>query len=186
MDKVQEKILLESEFVRAAAQGDWDQMAKCLDQGADIDAVFPTPHVGYANYSTESNETAVSWAVYRGWKYIVKLLLDHGADINFVIKSNSFKKMRGVRSALSCAVETNRREMVELLLDKGALTNPNNDNAYGSALVIAAELGLKDLTALLLDRGAAIDFVGSDNETALGTAARCRHTDIVKILPLEV
>ena len=76
---------------------------------------------------------------------IVKLLLDHGADVN----------LHGGRygNALQAAVYKGSLDIVTLLLDHGADVNVQG-GYYGNALQAAASGGTLEIVKLLLERGA--------------------------------
>ena len=72
---------------------------------------------------------------------IVKLLLDHGADLH-----------AWYDFALRYAADDGHTDTVKLLLDRGAKIHADNDQA----LYLAAEYGNTETVKLLLNRGATI------------------------------
>ena len=84
-------------------------------------------------------------------------------------------------TALTTAVSHGMKDIVLLLLDRGADINAVGGD-YGTALATAASRGVKDIVLLLLDRGADVNAVGGDYGTALATAASRGVKDIVLLL----
>lgn len=72
--------------------------------------------------------------------------------------------------ALCWAVRVNRRDMVDLLLEKGADVNKEEDDGT-AALDVAAAAGRANLVKLLLSRGAVVDHKDRGGHTALVVAA---------------
>ena len=113
--------------------------ATCVNIGAkDIDAI-----VSFAC------EKGIDYAVSRGRKDMVQLLLDKGADPNLGIASAAFR---------------GSADIVQFLLGKGADAT--------EAFRAAAEGRWKDIMLLALDKGA-------DPNAALASAAYWGYTDIV-------
>ena len=148
-------------------------------------------------------------ASYRGHQEIVKILLDHGAHINWQQEN---KKTHALYEAACKGHE----ETVKLLIDNGADVNTKCDGWYGNALCAAAaakrssrnmvqmllahgaqinddggkgsvlyhgsDAGNLDTVELLLDQGADVNAAGGSYGTALQVASRCGRLDFVKLL----
>lgn len=101
---------------------------------------------------------------------IVKLLLDHGADIN--------TRPQDGETALHEAANSGYLYIVKLLLDRGADIN-TRDRSGRTALYLASKSGERDVTELLLKKGADASIT-----TATGLAARSvtRDDHIRKLL----
>ena len=97
-----------------------------------------------ANTSTHFN-TPLHSAAEQGRKAVVRLLIQHGADINARTLSND-------KTALIVASQKRHTKTVELLLEHGA--DPNVECEEGTALIIASSYGHLPIMQLLLDRGA--------------------------------
>lgn len=95
---------------------------------------------------TESDDpvTPLQMAISRGEAALVKLLLEHGADVN---------AMRHGQTALTSAVHNGRKDLVEMLLAAGADLEKFG-LGQGSPLYWAASHKNLELAKLLLDRGA--------------------------------
>jgi len=102
---------------------------------------------------------------------IVRLLLDHGANLNYV-NSN------GINALMQAASFDGNKETVRLLLDRGA--NPNcRDNKGNTPLILSLtktrdyQLFSKkneEMVRLLLDRGANPNYVNDKGISALALA----------------
>ena len=107
---------------------------------------------------------------------IVKLLLDHDADPNYILKEHN-------DTALFYAINNIHipYEMTKYLLDRGA--NPNIRNIGGdTALMWASEDNHTEIARLLLDRGAVIDVRDINGNTALMWASSQGRIEIVRLL----
>jgi ankyrin repeat protein len=133
------------EQVKAARSHSHGRRLRLTEEYSEID-------VHRRKYSEALHEAAVD-----GKTQIVKLLLDHGADVN----------ARGgpYGSALHAASSKGHEQIVKLLLDKGANINAR-DGHYGSALQGASFEGHEQLVKLLLDKGTNINAQGGDYGSA--------------------
>ena len=105
---------------------------------------------------------------------MVKIMLEHGADINYDVTSNSDMGFRS-RTVINTAAQRGFLRVVKLLLDSGASTN-------GDTLPLALISGDQDLVSLLLARGADVNSCGSLEITPLGAAIRCEVTQVLKLI----
>lgn len=85
-------------------------------------------------------------------------------------------------TALMCAVMNERRDIVDLLLEKGADTAERG--GYGQTFfMLASRNGYGDLVEALLKKGTTdINAKNQNDYTALMTAATHGHTDVVSLL----
>lgn len=115
---------------------------------------------------------AVSFGVLIPRRYeLVEYLLDRGADINEIVC--------GCYTALHPAcygIADGDKEIVLLLLDRGAHVNPNT--AYRSPLMIAVKAKALDIVAILLARGADVHHRTRNGETALSLAQGKRGVSV--------
>jgi len=96
-----------------------------------------------------------------------------GADVNAI--NNDYE------TALMLAVYKNYKDIVKLLLNKGA--NPNiQDRVGNTALMFAVNKGYKDIVKLLLNKGADPNLQTEYGNTALIWATKRTNKDIVKLL----
>lgn len=105
---------------------------------------------------------------------IVKLLLDHGADINVFSEK--------VGPPLTLAAELGYEEIVTALLRHGV---DINDVRHGTALIAAAKEGHSTVTRLLISEGADVNKFDPCTGTALIAAADQGHTEMAMELLAE-
>ena len=207
---------------QAAADGDIEQVKLNLSQGVDI------------NSEDNRRRTALLRAIEGKHSDIVKFLIDHSADINTKNRnqqtplhiaanignkktvelllgkgSNIEAKDRFGRTPLFTAMTStseDRREIIDLLIDKGAKVpefhlaaciadmeklkkrlqdglDINSQQDIGStALHIAANAGRKDIVDFLIDKGAKVDAKDNIELTPLYYAAMHNYRDVVDLL----
>ncbi|MBI3862428.1 MAG: ankyrin repeat domain-containing protein [Planctomycetia bacterium] len=87
----------------------------------------------------------------------VRLLMEHGADVNAYpeLKVPTHELAAGMRTPLMWAAYRNDVRMVRLLLDRGA--DPNKGSSLGTPLSHAAWHNSTEAAQLLIDRGARVD-----------------------------
>ncbi|TPX16523.1 uncharacterized protein E0L32_003817 [Thyridium curvatum] len=147
---------------RAAALGDLKTVRHLLDGGSDELEV-----------PTQSGSTPLIGACESGSIDVVKLLLEHGADIT--------RRNKLGNTPLGTAASRGDVEIVRLLLDVGAERNPQLNIGW-TPLLQAARGGHHQVVEVLLQRGAdpsAITFTG---QTALHIAVLNGKLEVVKTL----
>ncbi|KAJ7803578.1 hypothetical protein B0H14DRAFT_2613193 [Mycena olivaceomarginata] len=153
------------------------------------------------------HDIALYEASWRGNEGIVKLLVQHGANVNAnggkyggALGAAVWKGHQAVAqvliqhgadvhatagdqycSLLQAAVWEGNDNMVQLLLDHGADVNADG-GWYGSALQVASRLGHKSIVRVLLEHGADINAVGGVDGSALMAAVGEGHDSIVQLL----
>jgi ankyrin repeat protein len=117
--------------------------------------------------------SALFWASRCGNLDVVKMLLEHGAAVNF---------QRGARETpLRGAAGEGHVEVVKLLLSRGA--DPNLVDASGFApLNTAAFNGKREVVDLLIAAKAYVDHARFEQVTPLMDAAERGHADVVRAL----
>ena len=138
-------------------------IAFLLDSGHDIEAL------------DENGASPLILAARHGYKDLVTLLLDRGADVN----ARSSSDRRGT-SALDEAATDGRMELVQLLLDRGA--EIKHQTRGFTALHKAAVNGRIEVMKLLLQKGAQAEALETSCTTALHKAAMVGATSSVKFL----
>jgi ankyrin repeat protein len=93
---------------------------------------------------------------------IVELLIAKGADL-------SVKTKHG-QTALVLATATGQRDVVELLIEKGAAINANGDFDGATALHVACTIGKREIAELLINTGADINVRDLGGATPLQRA----------------
>ena len=133
--------------------------------------------------SDRDSQTPLTSACQRGYKDIVRLLLERGAEVDppYWLAENPNL------TALATACVRGFEDVVRLLLDSGA--DPDClDSRWGSALVAAAKEDSCPIVRMLCEAGAdvnlKIDSCSSeyDYPNALSAAADLGHKDVVQIL----
>lgn len=84
-------------------------------------------------------------------------------------------------TALGKAAANGKKDIVELLLTRGAQADARDQNKR-TPLIIAADKGQTKIAALLLEHGAQIDAAEQGGDTALMRAAQQGYTKIVELL----
>ncbi|XP_060559598.1 protein fem-1 homolog B-like [Ruditapes philippinarum] len=104
---------------------------------------------------------------------IIKMLIEHGADVNHSTVTNS--------TPLRAACFDGRLDIVKYLLEHGADLSIAN-KFKNTCLMIASYKGHKSVVEVLLEKGADADARAHCGATALHFSAECGHVDIVKVL----
>jgi ankyrin repeat protein len=127
-----------------------------------------------ANAVDESNykSSVLQAATTAGLTDVVKALLDHGANINYVDASQ--------RTALWAAAETGNTELVRLYLSKGATLTQHY--YHGSPLFGAARSGNVEIGRLLVGQGADVQQRTLGSGTLLHVAASHNKADFIRFL----
>jgi ankyrin repeat protein len=133
-----------------------------LDRGATVNA---------ENCRLTWHDSPLRRACSRGYVEVVKLLLDSGADPNFVAKD---KYLGYSNVPLAVAVGNGSPDLVKILLAYGA--NPNyvsDDNTFPTALHVAIFFGKSvELFRLLFEAGASLDVGPRGTDTPFHLVAR--------------
>lgn len=134
-----------------------------------------------ATLADDKNQTPLMLAMYKGYEEVAKKILklvpaDKKKD--YVNAKNSSYNA----TALFYAIQSNNKEMVELLLNAGADINEKTrfDN---TPLMMAAEDGYKGIVKLLLQEGADISIKNEHGNTALDIVKNREHREeIIQLL----
>jgi ankyrin repeat protein len=118
------------------------------------------------------DETPLYWAAQRGNLKVVKLLIDHGADLNCG---------KAFGTVLHVAINNNK-EIAKLLVEKGAKLNQRDTQLGQTELHMAALNGYADLARLLIEHGAEVNAVDGHNRTALYYAAKHGYRSVAEVL----
>ncbi|HXJ72932.1 MAG TPA: ankyrin repeat domain-containing protein, partial [Candidatus Dormibacteraeota bacterium] len=103
---------------------------------------------------------------------VATFLLERGADVN--LRDNAGN------TALCLAAQLGDRQMAELLIERNA--NVNLENQKNTALLVAANNGFKSIVELLLAKGADISATDARERTALHIAAADNRKEIAEVL----
>lgn len=147
-------------------------------------------------------------AASQGHEAIVKLLLDHGAEVDAVgssvfstaLSASSYFGYRSIAemlldkgakpdwrrdnddTALELACEGGHETIVELLINRGSDVNLRRTGGYGFPLSAASERGFYNIVYLLLQKGAKVNNKGGHYLNALQAAASSGSESIVQLL----
>jgi len=116
-------------------------------------------------------DTFLKTAALSGHIYIVKLLLEEGADVNLNLTS--------YQTPLGAAAEKEHKEIAQLLLEAGADVNHNDPVYY------AVSEGHKEVVELLLEKGTNINAWGGTTPSGMSTIATATlkgHKEIEELL----
>ncbi len=179
----------------AASSGHLGVAELLIAEGADLDL------------TTDDEHTPLHYAASEGHVEVVELLIDKGADMslhgknevsllhlalhqghNEVIKLFIAKGADAVSKCGSCglsplatAAANCGREVVNLLIDKGADVNEKGEEGL-TALHTAAENGNNDVAELLIEKGAKVNATYKYKWTPLHIAADNGHQETVELL----
>ena len=123
--------------------------------------VLKGANVNVHEFNSTTSETLLGLAVDKGRLDVIKLLVDHGANL----------EMQDERTLtpLQVAAPGGSRTVVEYLLKKGAKVD-SQDNKGKTALIYAAQNGWVQNVKLLLKYGANKSIKGNDKKTAYDVA----------------
>ncbi|XP_016848694.1 CARD- and ANK-domain containing inflammasome adapter protein [Anolis carolinensis] len=170
----------------AALRNDSDLVKMLLKSGALLEA------------KDERGQTALGYAVSRGFKKTVKVLLEAGAKVDSSIidvafNSNNQSLFRllleyankmspeTMVSALFKAVEQNLHGIVAALIERGIDINAHNEMQY-TPLLVACEMGKMESAKILIEKGASLKEKTPDSSSALHLAVQAGSTSIAKML----
>ncbi|MCP5491888.1 MAG: ankyrin repeat domain-containing protein [Chlamydiales bacterium] len=142
--------------------GDKELVIALLTYGAD-------PNIKWGLFE----RSVLHYAVKRGYKDIVNVLLDNGSNIG--------AKDNDGQTPLHLAVANGRNDIALLLLDKGANIEAKDIRGQ-TPLHLAAFWGNKDVAVLLLEWKASINSKDDDGKTPLHLAAGGGRNDAAALL----
>jgi ankyrin repeat protein len=172
-------------LIAGAQMGNLDVIKTAIFAGADINAVDEDGNTalgivckddgGYceidlAKYLLKNGASAnagahhpLMTAIYLGNKKLVKLLLNYGADVNYV------SPYTGITPLFLASDEDtdNAAGIIQLLLDYGADINWSDKSSKETALIVATKYGLLPIVKVLLKNGADVNHQDKDGRTAL-------------------
>ena len=130
----------------------------------------------YANVDaqTHNGDIALTLAAKMGHKDVVALLLNLRRNRYYIHTQGQWK-----HTALEWAACLGRKEVVKLLIERGA--NVNDQNDYRTVLMLAAEEGHTEIVQMLIEAGADVNTERNGN-TALMLALKKRHQKTALLL----
>ena len=161
-----------------------DVNARGFDDETPLGFACAGAHLKVAQFLLEQNVDKETWcsldnspldhASYQGAVDLVRLLLDHGADVNAQGKKNK-------NTSLHFASMTGKADVVRVLLERGA--NVNAQNTFNDTpLHKASEHGCVQNCRVLLEHRADADAQNAQKRTPLHLASRGGYSDLVELL----
>jgi uncharacterized protein len=136
------------DLIEACAKGDFKSAKMYLLKGAKVNAK--------ANSGKTPGRTAIMWAAFRGKKEIVRLLIEHGAEINARDDwKGNMTKPDGTEgwTPLIFAADSDHEEVVRILIEKGADVNVKTKSGI-TALSLAQLWRNEEMIQMLKQAGA--------------------------------
>jgi ankyrin repeat protein len=154
---------VEMSLLYAARIGDLATVDDCLRRGEDVNAI-----------DVNNGYSPLIWALSQDHVDVAQMLLESGADPNFVAKHGETALMVAAERGMSTETFTH-------LLDSGA--DPNLQTGAGTALILAALYSPIEVVQLLLDSGADPDLSdGEGGYTAAYAAMMGGRKDVFDLL----
>ena len=154
-------------LMKAAKEGYLDIVKLLVEYGADIKL--------RANVKFEYSKTALLYAIKEERAKVVEYLLSLGADPN--------TKNSGNTTALMMAAGRGNIEIINMLLEAGAITSINQQNNAGyTALILATKNNYADTVKLLLSKGADAKLRDNKSKRAYNYAVENNYTELINIL----
>ena len=133
-------------------------------------------HKANKEHRNISDYTSLSLAASGGYVNIIKLLLDHNAEIN----SRTGSKL-GI-SPLMLAAMNGHTAAVKMLLDNGSDINAQIETNRNNALTLTCFQGRAEVVSLLLERKANVEHRAKTGLTPLMEAASGGYVDVGQVL----
>jgi cytohesin len=130
------------------------------------------------------NACNLYWAVREGNRELVELLLVKGLDVNAACHPPRLKIMSEqeyLQAPLYAAMHKDSSEVAEVLIDHGAIINPQAKKPY-SPLHAAASNRARKTMKLLIIRGAKINATDHEGHTPLHYATKTEDIELQQIL----
>ena len=162
-------LLCQTNLFSPSVTGDTEKLEKLLLKGADPNAF---------NLSGDVKATPLHWAIVAGQENSVFTLLEHNADPNLFADKNAFN------SPLCVAAHMGQKNIVKMLLQKGAQANLGHQWKTPLNCAIRIKGGNPDhhIVAILLNHGADPDTSDHYGDTPLHFVARKGYWGLSKML----
>ena len=180
----------------ASANGSAGMIKRLLDAGANPNALPPTgvsplmlasrtgsaegarallAHKAWVNaHENAHDQTALMWAVAQGYTDVVRVLLDHGADVNARSRTNQLLMVREVSAARQSCPGAN---------PSAPCVNSDIGLTGGfTPILFAARQGSVASAKLLVAAGANVNDVAPDGNSVLIVAAHAGHAELAEYL----
>ena len=154
-----------SESCRKTTQEEYETVKQCLQNGLDANEIF------------EDRYTLLLPSTCCGDEKLVRLLIDHGADVNFRSKLGM--------TPIYLASQHDAYDLTKLLIENGANIDVPSTNEVKSPLIESTIQGNTLIVIALIEAGANINIKDLEGKTALDYAKQNGFEDIVKILDIK-
>ncbi|KAF1953309.1 ankyrin [Byssothecium circinans] len=154
-----------NDFLRAVMHGDIETVKKQVELGV------------YPDSQSDDGYSPLVIAILEGHIDVLKFLLDVGADADVNSRNRSLPPL-----VHALMITRTGPEMMQLLLDRGAILNAISGPDQKNALHWAVSEGKAEAVEFLLEKGLDIEAKCSRERTPLILAAEAGHTHIAKVL----
>ena len=120
-------------------------------------------------------------AAERGQETLVKMFLDHGADVGAKTNPDGIRGLWGELTSLHAAAKSGQKAIAEILISRGADIEARTKRQR-TPLIEAAQEGNFEIVRLLVDRKANIEALDHNGDTALLRAAFIGNTQTIQLL----
>ncbi|MFP3030623.1 MAG: ankyrin repeat domain-containing protein [Wolbachia sp.] len=141
----------------AAARGYVDIVEALINKGADVNKI------------SQGRYTPLSQAAQFGHVDVARILINNGANVNGGYSTHL---------PIYSAIHGGRKEVIELLLEKGADINATEGGDGATPLLSATYKGRKEVVELLLKKGADVNKADKYGRTPLSWAVRKHKIDV--------
>lgn len=155
----------------AVEHGDLAEAQAALAEGANVASEY-------------HGQTPLETASKRGQVRMVRLLLDHGADVNSIQVDGKTPLMLAAKSVMASHYGGSYAEVVELLLEKGSnvhVRDEDGNTALHWAVASDSEIDRTAMVKLLLDKGADVNAKGYVWPPIISASYK-GHTEVVRLL----
>lgn len=151
-----------------------DTFIKLVEEGFDPNCII--------DYT---GKTAFFYACEKGFVKAAKLMIDRGANVNYMIN----KEWPVDNTPLHVSIKEKRYELTSLLLEHGADVNAKNN--YGQTVLYKAidhflfeypEIGMKKIIQAILDKNPNINETNDRGESPLYIACQKGNLEIIRLL----
>jgi ankyrin repeat protein len=155
--------VLAQHIFEVVKKGDLEQVKAILEKNPEL-----------VDARGENDRTPLMQAALSRQYAVFRFLVEKGADVNL--------RNKGGYCPLHVVAIRGERELVDLIISKGAEINSNKNVGGTTPLDFAVSRGHKDIVALLIAKGAQLNLKDKRGNTPLLRAMSEGHQDIIKLL----
>lgn len=138
----------------------------CNDENHEAEIIKLIKQGANLNYESYNGHTPLTYSVKCKTTKIAKLLLQHGADVNYINKVSGQNVLNHVISRYG----NNKKSFISLFIKQGIDLNKTNQLQHSSYLIQSITFGKKEIVGLLLKSGADVN-AHDQKSTVLMTAS---------------